>query len=211
VGTVAAAAGGPKGLLLGPLDRFLFGDWLVRSAHPIDLVGASIGAWRMATACLEQPQTAFARLEHDYIHQHYALEPGQKRPSAQHVSDTFGRNLQDFFGTQIGQVLQHPRYRLHILTSRGRHLLHREHRWATPLGYAGAFVSNALWRKSLGAWLERVVFSSQRADLPFGTQDFATRRVDLSVDSIGVPVKPNIWARLKNATMRLWVSPNCER
>jgi len=25
---IAGAAGGPKGLLLGPLDRFIFGHWL---------------------------------------------------------------------------------------------------------------------------------------------------------------------------------------
>jgi hypothetical protein len=50
--TLPAAAGGPKGLILGPLDRFLFGQWLPGSAQPIDLVGASIGAWRMSTACL---------------------------------------------------------------------------------------------------------------------------------------------------------------
>ena len=27
VGVVPGAAGGPKGLVLGPLDRFIFGDW----------------------------------------------------------------------------------------------------------------------------------------------------------------------------------------
>jgi hypothetical protein len=31
VGVIPGAAGGPKGLILGPLDRFLFGDWLARS------------------------------------------------------------------------------------------------------------------------------------------------------------------------------------
>src|SRR3954466_14210333 len=61
VGVVPAAAGGPKGLVLGPLDRFLFGDWLPRTNHPVHLVGASIGAWRMATACLREPIAAFER------------------------------------------------------------------------------------------------------------------------------------------------------
>ena len=59
VGVIPAAAGGPKGLILGPLDRFLFGAWLPQSTQPIDLVGASIGAWRMATACLDQPVQGF--------------------------------------------------------------------------------------------------------------------------------------------------------
>ena len=70
VGVIPAAAGGPKGLILGPLDRFLFGQWLPQSTQAIDLVGASIGAWRMSTACLDQSVTAFERLEYDYIHQH---------------------------------------------------------------------------------------------------------------------------------------------
>jgi hypothetical protein len=46
VGVIPAAAGGPKGLILGPLDRFLFGQWLPQSRQEIHLVGASIGAWR---------------------------------------------------------------------------------------------------------------------------------------------------------------------
>lgn len=48
VRVVPAAAGGPKGLVLGPLDRFIFGDWLASSSQPVHLVGASIGAWRVA-------------------------------------------------------------------------------------------------------------------------------------------------------------------
>lgn len=177
--TIPAAAGGPKGLLLGPLDRFIFGEWLPRSTQPIDLVGASIGAWRMATACLEGSVAAFERLEHDYIHQHYELAPGQKRPTAAFVSETFGKNLQAFYGGRVGEVLNNPRYALHIVTSRGRHLLNTEHALRTPLGYAGAFFTNAVRRKAMGAWLERVVFSS-RTPLPFATNDYRTRQVALS-------------------------------
>ena len=44
IGVVPGAAGGPKGLILGPLDRFIFGDWLAASNHDVHLVGASIGA-----------------------------------------------------------------------------------------------------------------------------------------------------------------------
>jgi hypothetical protein len=180
VRVVPGAAGGPKGLVLGPLDRFIFGDWLAGSSQQVHLVGASIGAWRMATACLDEPVAAFQRLEDDYIRQHFDWQPGQKRPSAQHVSAQFGQSLQDFYGGRVQQVLQHPRYRLHIVTSRGRHLLGREHRLRTPLGYLGAFLTNTLHRKAMGAWLERVVFSSQGAPLPFATSDYRTRQLALT-------------------------------
>ncbi len=184
ISTIPGAAGGPKGLILGPLDRFIFGQWLPQSTQPVHLVGASIGAWRMATACLGGSVQAFERLERDYIRQHYESEPGRKRPSAEQVSRLFGQGLQDFYGGRIPEVLGHPRFRLHVVTSRGRHVLGREHPWRTPLGYAGAFISNSLHRKAMGAWLERVVFSAPAdgalSPLPFGTRDFKTRQVGLT-------------------------------
>ncbi|HEY1104390.1 MAG TPA: patatin-like phospholipase family protein [Burkholderiaceae bacterium] len=180
VRVIPGAAGGPKGLILGPLDRFIFGDWLAQSSQPVHLVGASIGAWRMATACLNDPVAALALLEQNYIHQHYELPPGQKRPSAAQVSRQFGQSLVDFYGGRIGQVLNHPRYQLHIVTARGRHLLGREHGLRTPLGYLGAFLTNSVHRKAMGAWLERVVFSSPGAELPFSTADYRTRQVPLT-------------------------------
>ena len=180
VSVIPAAAGGPKGLILGPLDRYIFDQWLPQSTQPVDLVGASIGAWRMATACLNDSLAAFERLEHDYIHQSYDLPTGKKRPTAAHVSERFGQNLQAFYGGRIDEVLNHPRYRLHIVTSRGRHLLGREHGVATPLGYLGAFLTNTVHRKAMGAWLERVVFSSAGAALPFATTDYRTRQIGLN-------------------------------
>ena len=184
VGVVPGAAGGPKGLILGPLDRFIFGDWLARSSQPVHLVGASIGAWRMATACLDDSVEAFERLERDYIAQDYELEPGQKSPTAAHVSERFGQNLQSFYGGRVNEVLNHPRYRLHVVTSRGRHLLSRQHKLRTPLGYLGAFLTNSVHRRAMGAWLERVVFSTSVngavTPLPFATGDYRTRQVALS-------------------------------
>jgi hypothetical protein len=179
VGVIPAAAGGPKGLILGALDRFLFNEWLPNSSQAIDLVGASIGAWRMATACMPDSRAGLLRLEHDYIHQHYELRPGQKFPSAQQVSDSFRENLDLFYGGWIESLLSHPRYRLHVLTSRGKGLLKREHPVLSPLGYGVAFLSNLIHRQAMGASLERVVFSSA-GHLPFATQDYATRHLPLT-------------------------------
>ena len=179
IDVIPGAAGGPKGLILGPLDRFLFGEWLPQSNQPIDLVGASIGAWRMSTACLNTPVESLLRLEHDYIHQHYDVPAGQKRPTAQQVSEEFGRSLQAFYGGRITELLHHPRYRLHVVTSRGKHILQREHPLLTPLGYAGAYLTNMVQRRWMGAWLDRVVFSSVNA-LPFNPNDFATQHVALT-------------------------------
>lgn len=186
VRTIPGAAGGPKGLILGPIDRFVFGEWLTQSSQPVHLVGASIGAWRLATACLGDPVAAFERFEHDYVRQQFEVPPGQKRLSPHQLSERFAESLQAFYGGRIGEVLAHPRYRLHVVTSRGRHILGREGRARTPVDYLGAFASNSVHRKTLGAWLERCVFSTPGAELPFGTRDFRTRQHALREDNFNL-------------------------
>ncbi len=180
VRAIPAAAGGPKGLTLLPLDRFLFGEWLPKSTQPVDLIGASIGAWRMAAAALNNPADALAALQHAYIHQDYDVPPGRKAPTKEHVSERFAEGIHAMFGKRVHEVLDHPRYRLHVLTSRGRHILHRDNRLRSPLGYAGAFFTNIASRKAMGAWLERAVFSSKVTPLPFAANDYRTRRYVLS-------------------------------
>jgi hypothetical protein len=185
VRVVPAAAAGPKGLVLHPLDRLIFGHWLARGTQPVHLLGASIGAWRMACACLPDADAALAQMAHDYIHQRYEHTPPQP-PAPRHVSEVFGAKLVERFGHRCAEVLGHPRFRLHVFTSRGRHwLLRRPCRWRMPLGCAGAFAANAVSRRALGAWLERVVFHDARApSLPLHLQDFRTRQVNLSAHNL---------------------------
>ncbi len=183
VRVLPAAAGGPKGLILNPLDQFLFGDWLLRASRELHLLGASIGAWRMASACLArnaaEARASFERLAQDYLHQRYDSAPGRP-PSAAVVSRGFAGLLAERFNGLEAQALTHPQYRLHVFTSRGLHLLGREGRLRTPLGYGAAFACNLFGRHGLGVWLERVVFSDPRAPLPVALNDFRSRQVSLS-------------------------------
>ncbi len=183
VRVIPAAAGGPKGLVLGPLDQFVFGEWLAASDHIVHLLGASIGAWRMATACLDNPAAAFAQMADDYIRQEYEHEPG-KQPKAKHVSEVFGAKLEERFLPHAKKVLEHPRYRLHVFTSRGRHIMRREGRISTPLGYLGAFATNAISRKAMGGWLERVIFSDPREPMPLHLHDYRTHTVALDASNL---------------------------
>jgi hypothetical protein len=183
VQVIPAAAGGPKGLILGPLDRFLFGHWLPQSNQTVHLLGASIGAWRMASACLSDPVQALSRLAEDYIAQDYPHVPG-RAPTAAVVSQAFGAKLVAHFAGREAEILNHPRYRLHVFTSHGRHVLGREGRWRTPLGYGGAFATNLVSRRALGHWLERVVFSDPRDPLPLPLHDYRSRQIDLSAANL---------------------------
>jgi hypothetical protein len=188
VRAVPAAAGGPKGLALLPLDRFLFGQWLPQSAQTVHLLGASIGAWRMACGCLADPDAAIARLAEDYVTQEYPHAPG-RMPTARTVTDVFGRTLNERLAPFAERILAHPKYRLHVFTSRGRKLLHRPGRVGMPIGWLSAFASNALSRRALGPWMERVVFSDPREPLPVPLADYRpTRQVALTADNLATAV-----------------------
>jgi hypothetical protein len=187
VRVIPAAAGGPKGLILNPLDRYLFGNWLQQSQQTVHLVGASIGAWRMASACMVEPDDALAEMAQDYITQNYEHAPG-KRPSAASVSRAFSDMLGRRLTPKAREILSHPRFRLHVVTSRGRHALGREGLLRTPVGYAGAYIANAVSRRALSGWLERVVFSDAREPLPFDLLDFKTRTVALTAQNLATSV-----------------------
>ena len=194
---VPGAAGGPKGLVLNALDRLVFGHWLRDATNEVHLLGASIGAWRMACACLPDAQAALAELAEDYVTQRYAHAPGRP-PTAEHVSAVFGATLESRLAPRAAQILSHPSRRLHVFTSRGRRLLAREGRWRTPAGYGLAFLANALARPALGGWLERVVFSDPRASLPWPMDDFRTRQVALRPDNL-------VSAVLASCSIPMWL------
>jgi hypothetical protein len=183
VRVIPAAAGGPKGLALLPLDRFIFGHWLHGSRQPLHLLGASIGAWRMAAACLPDADAALGQLGEDYITQTYPHAPG-RMPSARTVTEVFGRNLQARLGDRAAEVLAHPTRRLHVFASRGRGLMHRPGRLLAPFGWIGAFAANAWGRQALGGWMERVVFSDPRDPLPLPLVDYPSRQADLSTANL---------------------------
>lgn len=193
IGAIAAAAGGPKGLILGALDRFIFGQWLPQSEQKVDLIGASIGAWRMASACMPDPVLAFERLEQDYIAQRYDLEPGQSRPSPKMVSELFAQTIEAFLMPHALCITHHPRYRLHLLVSKGRSALKKEQDWLTPMGFVAAFFTNLINRKALGHWLERYVFSSSfthqsghdlLSTVPFAIEDYPSQLFALTADNL---------------------------
>lgn len=185
IGLIPAAAGGPKGLVLNHLDRLLFGHWL-QGTQPLHLVGASIGAWRMTTACLPgDPVRHFSALAEAYITQHYEPEPGETRLRPGPVSAKFAAILAGQFQGHEADLLAHPRHRLHIVTSRGKGpLLSREGQLRTPLGYLGAYAANLVHRPWLGRWLDRVLFSDPRTPLPLALNDLASHEVALDPSNL---------------------------
>jgi len=187
VAAIPAAAGGPKGLILQALDQWLFGTWLPSAPRTRSLIGASIGAWRMAAACHADPVAAFKRLGDCYAEQRYP-----KNPSPELIRDMCLQLLADFMGGHEQEIVGNAQYRLHILAARGLGRLSAPRsKNAVALGFIGATLSNTLARKHLAGHLERVIVGDGRDRLAwlrsgdgFGFDEFTTRRATLTADNL---------------------------
>ena len=169
IAIVPAAAGGPKGLIFEALDAWLFGEWLPAAPRERTLIGASIGAWRMAAACQEDPARAFARLGELYTGQRYT----RLKPSAQEIDDVVQALLAELVSGHEDDIVQHPHHRLHILAGRGlRSLAAPIGRHAELRGFASAALHNAGSRAWLGRLMERVVIGDARSQAPWLREPF---------------------------------------
>jgi hypothetical protein len=151
IACIPAAAGGPKGLALLPFDRLLLQHGWLPEASPVELIGASVGAWRMTALAQEDPLAALDRVQHAYVHgQHYSAHP-----TPPEVSTACRRIAAAAKGA--GALRWRTGVRLSVVTARARGPLHgRESR----LAFARAVLSNAVSRSRLAGHLERVVFQA---------------------------------------------------
>jgi hypothetical protein len=168
ISVVPGAAGGPKGLGLAKLDEWLFADWLPQGfsqrRQPVQLIGASIGAWRFASVAAGSQDGQFSApatraalnlLAKTYSETHYGLND-----TAAQITADARRIIDTLFSTHTETVLLHPHYRLHVLAVRGKGILAREQRGRTHAGYALAALANAAGRKHLRHFLARTWFHS---------------------------------------------------
>jgi hypothetical protein len=151
ISCIPAAAGGPKGLALIPLDRWLFGDWFAGSAHNPTLIGASIGAWRVAAAAQADPVAALDELTRTYIEdQVYSVHPSPAEVA---------KLIRLLARSPIARGAWSPRadVSLRVVTARAAGALHRN---LSRAAFARASIDNVASRARLAKHLRRVVFTS---------------------------------------------------
>ncbi|MCP3950940.1 MAG: patatin-like phospholipase family protein, partial [Desulfobacterales bacterium] len=178
---VAGAAGGPKWLILGQLDRFLFGQWFQGRAEPLFLLGSSIGSWRFAAASRREPVAALDRFETAYIHQAYTSKPSPAEVTRK------SREIMDAYlgATGVAEVLSHPCQRLSLFTVRSRHLLAADHRLPLALGLMGAVGANMISRRLLKFFFRQTLFSDDRSLPPFkGLRSAQVSNVSLTIENL---------------------------
>ena len=161
VGILPGAAGGPKGIGIQGLDLALFADWLLRAPRERALIGASIGSWRFASACLPDPAVGIRRLGELYTTQRFAKGVGMAQ-----VSDSCRQMLNELLADQEAAIIANPHYRLHIVVVKSHGLLQHDHRGKLSLGLSSVIGNNLLARQRLGRHFDRVILHDARQAPP---------------------------------------------
>ena len=173
VACIPAAAGGPKGLALIPTDKLLYREWL-GDAAPIELIGASVGAWRMAALAQIEPIAALERLQHSYVRdQNYPA-----KPTPDDVAQACRRLATSVLDGTALRV--RPGVSLTIVTSRARGVLSDS---GSMVAFARAALSNTVSRAALAAHLERVLFTAGPTFLARPFDDFGAQVVPLQASN----------------------------
>ncbi|BAT61358.1 hypothetical protein GJW-30_1_03915 [Variibacter gotjawalensis] len=181
IGAIGAAAGGPKWLIQGRLDRAIFAEWLREVPAAIPAIGSSIGAFRLACAAQADATAAYERFEAAYLAQTYSA-----RPDAAEITRE-GRKLIAAILADGGAdaVLSSPRLAVNFVVARLKGLTTADSRAAQMLGYGLAFFAHVARPRGLAGHVERYVFSaSGEPALSIGADHFHTSWLPLSSANI---------------------------
>lgn len=180
VGILPGAAGGPKALGIQGLDLALFGEWLPAAPRERSLIGASVGAWRFASACLPDAAEGIRRLGSLYNEQSFA-----KGVTMAGVSQSSQRMLEDLLDGRDASILDNPRYRLNIMVVKSHGLLAQDHRGRLGLGLSSVIADNLRGRARLSRHFERLIIHDPRLAPPLHPlNDFPSRFVPLAAGNL---------------------------
>ncbi|WP_346831961.1 patatin-like phospholipase family protein [Pseudomonas abietaniphila] len=180
VGIIPGAAGGPKALGIQGLDLALFGEWLPRFERERSLIGASIGSWRFASACLPDPVEGLERLGRLYNEQSFA-----KGVTMAEVTQSCVKMLDDLLQGRDASVLSNPHYRLNIMIVKSHGLLALDHRGSLGLGLGSVIANNLIGRARLSRHFERLIMHDARLAPPLSTlTDFPSRSLHLNESNL---------------------------
>jgi len=178
---VLGASGGPKWLVLMGLDKFIFGDWLARAPQSIDLVGSSIGAWRMASAAHPEPAKILAR-----FHELYFQFKKADAESPKILTQASYRFLHELFdGGEDEKIVGNTQRNLNIVTARAKGLNATSSKWLEGAAILASAGANAASRSLLAKFFDRVVFHSGSGVVcPEAWPDFHRRDVKVRANTL---------------------------
>ncbi|KJH75367.1 MULTISPECIES: hypothetical protein [unclassified Pseudomonas] len=180
VGTLPGAAGGPKALGIQGLDLALFGEWLPAAPRERSLIGASVGSWRFASACLPDAAEGIRRLGRLYTEQDF-----NKGVTMAQISQSSRRMLEELLDGRDSAILDNAHYRLNIMVVKSHGRLAQDHRGHLGLGLSTVIADNLRNRSRLSRHFERLIIHDPRLPPPVHPlTDFPSRFVALNAANL---------------------------
>lgn len=155
INAVFGASGAAKWLAIYGLDRAIFSNWLTQTEQPVTLFGTSVGAFKLAAACRDNPAQALDQLASAYTEQSY--QDGDV--SADRISTETKKILATISNNGgVEEILSHPTLRFNCGAVKTCDAMAINQSKRQKLALAKAFLQSFQGRKGYGKQLQRAIF-----------------------------------------------------
>jgi len=175
------ASGGPKWFVLYGLDKYFFGDFFQHQQQPLNLIGSSAGAFRMACFAQQDPVAAIERLAKNYSETVYS-----SKANAAEITDKARELLDILFGESgAEEIINNKIFKAHFVVAKCRGLVASENKVLLGLGLLSSLLRNGAKRSLIKSQYERYVFQHQESQLQLHDPDnISTTRLAFSENNI---------------------------
>jgi hypothetical protein len=147
-------AAGPRWLISSGFDLALLQSGVLGNTRAVHLIGSSAGAWRFAAWLQPSAVACYNKLLDGYINTTY-----DKTDTPATVLKKLEQLIDTYLETDaLPFALANKKYRLAIITARGRNLVASEKIWLQKVGLAACYLLNIFSRNNIYRFVERVVF-----------------------------------------------------
>lgn len=174
---VVGASGGPKWLILKGLDRYLCHHFMPKAKKPVDLVGSSIGAWRMTVYA--HPESG--RMFDKFLNSYFSFRTDALKTPADLTKASYDILHELYPENEARRLIDNPMRNLNIVAVRGKGVAGSKRQLLEAAGIVAAAGANRLSRQRLEKFFERIVFcSGDMAACPEAWPDFNRQDVKLT-------------------------------
>lgn len=201
ISAIFGASGAAKWLAIYGLDRAIFSDWLKDITHPVLLYGTSVGAFKLAAACRNDPASSLEQLAHAYVEQSYT----DGDISADKISGETQKILATITGNGgIEEILTHQHLHFNCGAVKTSNAMAVNQSKRQKFALAKAFLQSFQGRRGYGKQLQRAIFHHpQTPDELQGVDQVITHHIPLSPDNMADALLasgsiPNLMHGIKN-------------
>jgi hypothetical protein len=175
------ASGGPKWFALFGLDKYLFGEFFKGRNQPLEMLGSSAGAFRIACFTQDDPVAAISKLAYQY-----SESDVHTKMTAEDLTNMAEDMLEHVFtDSGIEHVVNNPIFKANFIVTKANGLVSFENKFVQGFGLLESYVLNRLNRGYLNLQYERFIFRHQDSILEIkDPYEIDTQYINLSPENV---------------------------